>query len=244
MPKTLSKHDPNLLAAVGRLERAQRTNAFILIAFGLLAQAVAVSGEPLHPVAGLPFIAIGVFCWLWGDPALLATAAVLFLFSTVPSIVTRLSLLGPDPIVTLAGLGGWELVIVVGVKVVLAFMSVQQFFMFRLLYGTQRMTSDAANLALIPPMVTNRTDVYARWARSAGGVGAVAALVGFGATFVDPTAFATRVFAELGGALGATALGLGLGAAFSPTDERRAALAGMGFGMASYLLAAFALLRL
>lgn len=244
MPKTLSKNDPHLLTAVGRLERAQRSNAFILIAFGLLTQAVAISSEPLHPVAGLPFIAIGVFCWLWGDPALLATAAVLFLFSVVPSIVTRLSLLGPDPIVALAGIGGWELVIVVGVKVVLAFMSLQQFFMFRLLYGTQRMASDEADLAFIPAMVTNRTDVYARWARIAGSVGAVAALVGFGATFVDPTAFATRVFAELGGALGGTALGLGLGAAFSPTDERRAALVGMGLGLAGYLLAAGALLRL
>lgn len=243
MPKTLSKSDPHLLTAVGRLERAQRTNAFILIAFGLLTQAVAVSGAVLHPVAGLPFIAIGVFCWLWGDPALLATAAVLFAFSILPSVNPALTLLGPDPIVTLTGIAGWELVIVVGVKVILALMSFQQFFMFRLLYGTERMTSDQTNLALIPPMVTNRTDVYARWARAAAVVAAVAAFIGLGAAFVDPIAFATRVFAELGGALGAVAVGLGLGAAFSPTDERSAAVVGMGVGVVSYIVAASVLLR-
>lgn len=244
MPKPLSKTDPHLLTAVGRLERTQRTNAFILIAFGLLTQAVAISGDVLHPVAGLPFIAIGAFCWLWGDPALLATAAVLFAFSILPSVNPALTLLGPDPIVTLTGIAGWELVIVVGVKVVLAFMSFQQFFMFRLLYGTERMTSAEAGLALIPSMVTNRTDVYARWARTAAIVALAATLIALGATFVDPTAFATRGLAELGGALGAVALGLGLGAAFSPTNERRAAVLAMGAGLAGYIVAAFVLLRL
>jgi hypothetical protein len=205
---------------------------------------VAISAERLHPVAGLPFIAIGLFCWLWGDPALLAATAVLFAVSIVPSVNPGLSLLGPDPVVALTGIAGWELVIVVGVKAVLAFMSIQQFFMFRLLYGTERMMSTEANLALIPPMVTNRTDAYARWARAAAIVAAVAAVTGLGATFVDPTAFATRVLAELGGALGAVAVGLGLGAAFSPTDERRAAVVGMGVGLASYIVAAIVLLRL
>jgi hypothetical protein len=40
------------------------------------------------------------------------------------------------------------------------------------------------------------------------------------------------------------AVGLGLGAAFAPTDERRAALAGVGLGLLGYLTAAFVLLRL
>jgi hypothetical protein len=40
------------------------------------------------------------------------------------------------------------------------------------------------------------------------------------------------------------AIGLGLGCAYSPTDERLPALASLGLGLAAYLAAAIVLLRL
>jgi|GEM_PF-1305547 len=240
--KTLPKTDPHLQDAVGRHERTQKTTGWILIAFGLLAQFVGISSPELHPVAGLPFIAIGLFMALWGDPALLAAASMLFALSIIPTLNPALTLPGPDPIVRLTGMNGWELAIVVGVKVVLAYSAVQQFFLFRLLYGTERMTSTEENLALIPPLVTNRTDIYARWARVAGITGGLCAAVALVAGFLQPGALAGRVLAELGSALGGAALGLGFGAAFSPTDERPAALVGMGTGLVGYILAVIALL--
>jgi hypothetical protein len=236
--KTLPANDPKLQDAVGRHKRTQQVNGWILIGYGLLTQVIAVSGEPLHPVAGLPFIAIGFFCLVWGDPALLAATGMLFAFAIVPTVNPAIPLLGPDPIVRMAGLSGWEVAIIVIVKAVLAFTSMQQFFLFRLLYGTERMVSDEPNLALIPPLVTNRTDIYARWSRSAGIAAAALAALTVGFVLVDPQALATRFLAELAGALGATALGLGVGAAFSPTDERPAALLGMGAGAAAYLVTA------
>jgi hypothetical protein len=244
MPKTLSKSDPHLQEAVRRLDRSQKTTGWMMIAYGALTQLVAISIDPLHPVAGLPYIAIGFFCLVWGDPALLAAAAMLFALSIVPSVNPALSLLGPDPVVQLTGIGGWELLIVVGVKALLAFSAIQQFLTFRLLYGTERAVSDEPDLALIPPMVPNRSDRLARWARAAGLAAGLAAALALGFLLADPLAFGTRVAAELDGALGATALGLGLGAAFSPTDERPAALTGAAAGLLSYLVGAFVLLRL
>lgn len=239
--KTLPKTDPHLQEAVGRHERAQKTTGWILMAFGILAQFVGISSPALHPVAGLPFMAIGLFMVVWGDPALLAAAAMLFALSIIPTVNPALTLPGPDPIVQLTGINGWELVIVVGVKAVLAYSAVQQFFQFRLLYGTERMTSTEENLALIPPLVTNRTDVYARWARAAGVIGGLSAAVALAAGLLQPGALAGRVLAELGSALGGVALGLGFGAAFSPTDERPAALVGMGAGLFGYGLAVITL---
>lgn len=240
--KTLSKTDPHLVEAVGRHERAQKTTGWILIAFGLLAQFVGISSPELHPVAGLPFIAIGLFMVLWGDPALLAAAGMLFALSCIPTLNTALTLPGPDPIVQLTQIDSWELVIVVGVKAVMAYSAVQQFFQFRLLYGTERMTSSEENLPIIPPLVINRTDVYARWARVAGVIGAVCAALALAAGFIQPGVLAGRILAELGSALAGVALGLGFGAAFSPTDERPAALVGMGSGLIGYILAVSALL--
>ncbi len=236
--KTLPADDPKLQEAVNRHKRAQQVNGWILIGFGVLTQVVAVSSEPLHPVAGLAFIAIGFFCLAWGDPALLATSAVLFAFAIVPTVNPALTLLGPDPIQRLAGLSGWEVAIIVIVKGVLALTSMQQFLLFRLLYGTERMVSDEPNLNLIPPLVTNRTDIYARWSRTTGIIAALLGGLALGFLAVAPQALATRYAAELAGALGAVALGLGVGAAFSPTDERPAALLGMGTGAAAYLAAA------
>lgn len=244
MPNTLSPTNPHLLEAVQRLNRTQKTTVLILIGYGLFVQVVGFTSDPQHFVGGLPFIAVGFFCFVWGDPALLAAAAVLLAFSLIPGVNPALSVLGPDPVVQLTGVTGLELVIALGVKAVLAFTALQQFLIFRFLYGTERASGFGADLAVIPPMVPNRTDRLARWARSTGLAAAVGAALAIASLLVDPAAVGTRVLPELAGALAVTALGLGLGAAFSPTDERPAALLGLGLGLLSYLAAAFVLLRL
>ena len=222
-----------------RLGRAQATTGWLLIGYGLLTQVVSL-GE--HPVSGLPFIAIGFFCLRWGDPALLAAAAVLLGFSIVPTVAPGISILGPEPVLVLTERLGWlENIALIAAKGFLAYSAINQFFLYRL-YGTERATSEATDLDIIPAMVTNRTDSLARWARSAALIAAGSGLVALGLRAFDPYAFSTRVVTEMCGSLGVVALGLGLGAAFSPTDERRAALLGLGLGFLSYVGAVVILL--
>lgn len=242
MPKTLSTSNPHLKEAVKRFERTQKTTGWILIGYGVLTQWVGISAKPIHPVAGLAFIAAGFFTLVWGDPALLAWSAALFALSVVPSVNPALSVLGPDPLVQLTGLGGLELLIVVAVKALLAFNAMQSFLLNRMLYGTERASSDDPTQAIIPPMVPNRTDRLARWARTTALLGAGLAALAVGLKWVDAGAAGGQVTAELAGALAVSGAGLGLGAAFSPTDERPAALVGLGAGLLAYLAAGFALI--
>src|SRR5436305_14053132 len=95
MPKTLSKKDPNLVEAVNRLKRVQRIWGLFLIGLGVLTE---WAGAADHPVAGLPLIAVGLFAFVWAEPAILAAVAAAMLFSIVPSINPRLTILGPDPL--------------------------------------------------------------------------------------------------------------------------------------------------
>ncbi len=240
-PKTLSPTDPNLLLAVRHLRRSQTTYGWMLIGFGLLTQLVAYAD---HPVAGFPFMALGFFCLRWGDPALLPAVAAAFIAAIAPTLNARLSVFGPDPVVRLTNAGGIEVTALIAIKAILGINAVHQFFQFRLLYGTATATSDEPALAIIPPMIANRSDGIGRWARWVGLAGLTAALFGLAFLLTAPAAAGARVTAEMGGALGVLGLGLGIGAAFSPTSERPAALLGVAAGLPAYLLATTVLLQL
>jgi hypothetical protein len=77
-----------------------------------------------------------------------------------------------------------------------------------------------------------------------GLIALVLALVAVGFSLAAPEAFPTQVMAEAAGTLAVMAIGLGLGSAFSPTDERLPALASLGLGLVGYITAAIVLLRL
>ncbi len=240
MPKTLSKTDPNLLAGVRRLKRAQQVWGALLIGLGLVTELAATSE---HPVAGLPFIAIGLFALRWAEPALLATVATLMAFSIVPTINPRLTILGPDPVTKLAALSFIEQTALVVGKILITLTAANQFLLYRFLYGTERASSDEPDLALIPAMVPNRTDGLARGARWFGLIGAVLSAGGLLFLFVDAAAYQPRILAEMGGSVATAAIGLGVGTAFSPTSERQAALTAVVLGLGAYVAAAAVLLR-
>jgi hypothetical protein len=241
MPRTLSNNDPNLLAAVARLRRVQQVWGALLIALGIVTELAATSN---HPVAGVPFILIGLLALRWADPALLAAIATLMAFSTVPTLNPRLTILGPDPVAAVTTLSVVEQVALVVGKVLVTLTAANQFFLYRFLYGTERATTDDPQPATIPPMVPNRTNALARWARLIAVVGAALAAAGLLLTAVDPSAYLPQVLAETGGSLAVMAVGIGLGSAFSPTDQRPAALTGMAAGLLAYVLAAITLFRL
>jgi hypothetical protein len=241
MPRTLSVKDPNLIAAVARLQRTQQLWGVLMIGLGIVTEFGATSA---HPIAGLAFIAVGLLAFRWAEPALLATIATVIAFSIVPTINPRLTILGPDPLRQIAELSIIELVALVVGKGLIVLTTANQFFVYRFLYGTARASSEDPNLALIPAMVPNRTNGLARSARWMGLISLVLALVGVSFSLVAPDAFQTQILAEAAGTLAVMAIGLGLGCAFSPTDERLPALASLGLGLLGYIVAAIVLLRL
>jgi len=241
MPKTLSKDDPNLLKAVTRLTRGQMLWGWLFIGLGLFTQLAAGTA---HPVSGLPLIAIGVACLRWSDPALIATVAVLMALSILPSLNPRATILGPEPLYRVMDLGLVERGALVFAKLILVYTALQQFLVLRFLYGTEMATSDDPDLPLIPAMIPNNTNRLARWSRILAFAGIVFTIIALLLAIFAPAASFARTLAELGGSLGAVALGLGLGAAFSPTDEREAALWAIALGAVSYIAAAVLVLQL
>jgi hypothetical protein len=241
MPKTISKNDPSLMASVERLRRVQQVWGVLLIGLGVITE---FAGTSAHPVSGLPFVAVGLLALLWREPALLATVAVLMAFAIVPGLNPRITVLGPDPVTTFGALTWLEQAAVVVGKALIVFTATNQFLLYRFLYGTARATAPDSEMDIIPPMVPNRTDGLARAGRLIGLVGAGLALLALLVSFVDPAAYVPQIAAEMGGSLAVMAVGLGFGAAFSPTDERRAALWAMGSGLLGYALCGATLLRL
>ncbi len=243
MPRTLSREHPHLVAAVLRLRRVQQVWGVLLIALGVLTELLAASE---HPVAGLPFIAVGLFALRWAEPALLATVAALVAFSIVPTINPLVTILGPDPLTLMARLSTIELAALVLGKALVTVTAANQFFLYRFLYGTVHATTSEPGLDIIPAMVPNRTDGLARAARWLALSGLAFAATGLLALSVrvDPSLYLPSILSEMGGSLAVVAVGLGLGSAFAPTGERPAALAGVGLGLITYLMAATTLLRL
>ena len=239
MPKTLSRKDPHLVEAVNRLRRIEQIWGGLLIALGGLTEWTSASD---HPVAGLALIIMGLFTFVWGEPALLAAVATLVAFSIVPTINPSLTILGPDPLRLLGTLSTIELIALVVGKILVVLTASSQFFFYRFLYGTARATTDDPDLPIIPEMLPNRTDGLARAARWIGAIGVGLAAAGLLFTFVVARAPLSILLAEMAGSLAVVAVGLGLGCAFSPTDERNAALASVWLGLAAYMLATAALL--
>ncbi len=241
MPRTLSKKDPHLVEAVNRHRRVQQIWGALLVGLGGLTEwAGASAGQ--HPVAGLAMIAIGLFALVWAEPAVLAAVAAVVAFSIVPTINPGLTILGPDPLRQAAALSTVELVALVIGKILIVLTATSQFLFYRFLYGTARATSDEPDLDIIPAMVPNRTDGLARAARWMGLLGLALGAAALLFVFAAPGASLTPLLGEMAGSLGVVAMGLGVGCAFSPTDERGAALASVVLGLVAYAAGAVALL--
>ena len=239
MPKTLSKKDPHLVEAVKRLKRIQQIWGVLLIGLGGLTE---WAGAGDHPASGLPLIAVGLFALAWAEPAVLAAVATVVAFSIVPTINPGITILGPDPLRLALADSTIELVAVVVGKGLIVLTAASQFFFYRFLYGTARATTDDPELAIIPDMVPNRTNGLARAARWIGLIGSALGAAGILFAFAAPGALQVRLFGEMAGSLGVVAIGLGLGCAFSPTDERNAALLGVVLGLIGFAAGAAVLL--
>jgi hypothetical protein len=224
----LSADHPNLQAAAARLRRLQWVWGLLAAALGGIT--LAVGGLPSAAIA-VGWIVLAALLVTRPQPLLLACVAVAFGFSLIFLIPGVGLVLGPDALATLLGGGLAGFIGMALVRLVLMATAWNQLFFYRLLYGTSTILSQG--LPALPEVIANISD-RAAWAARLSG------LIGLVLTF---SAVPLRQSPVLVHALGAAyslsvfAVGLGLGAAFSPTNRRNMALTGVALGMTTLVLA-------
>jgi len=230
LAKTLSTSDPNLVSAVSRLHRTQKVWGGLFLAFALLAYLVSGSR---HPFSGLGWLALGALCFRGPQPLVLMAVAVQMGFSLLLPLPRLELLLGPDPLGSVLEAGTVETIGMLAVRAVLLLTAANQFFFYRLLYGTATASGLDPSLPPIPKMLPNSSDRYAGWARWLGLLSLSACLLGLSLARTPVGAGAL----ELAAVVGVMALGFGMGAALSPTRRRSTALLGAATGIVGFLLA-------
>jgi hypothetical protein len=221
---------PNLVLAVGRLRRLQWIWALL---FAALAGLAIASGDLRSPALPLAWLLVAVLLVSQVQPLFLALVSVAWALSLVFLIPGVQHSLGADPLARLLLPGTLETVILAVVRILLLVTAWNQFLFYRMLYGTEHASGLDESLPKIPSVIRCPSDTVAPWARLIGFVGVLLAILAIplagrlGAANLLGLAYGCAVFA----------VGLGLGAAFTPTGRRSVALTGVGLGSASLILA-------
>ena len=229
MTTELTSEHPNLRQAAVRLRRTLWIWAALAAGMGLLTAAPAGGGE-LVPALG--WLAAAALMLVFAQPVLIALSAVQWALSLVAWIPGVASVTGRDALTTLLQPGAFESAGLAIVRVLLAVTAWNQFLFYRMLYGTGRAAGLDPNLPPIPEVIPNRSNTWALTARTLGAAGFAASVVALALT--TPSRL---LLIQAGLLLASPALGLGLGAAFSPTTRRGAALLGAGLGGVAFVLA-------
>lgn len=229
MSETISSDHPNLKKAADRLRRILRIWGLCFGAYGIFSLTVL---PPSEMAAAFPWLAAGIWLAFSEQPALLALTASLWGVSMTVFIPGVDALLGPDVLAIVLGAGSVEWVALILVRVLLGITTWNQFLFYRMLYGTSRAAGLEPSQPHIPEVIPNRTNRIAWSARLLGSLALIAALVGVP---LYRSGFARLAF-QLGYGLMIFGFGLGLGAAFSPTDRRGAALTGIGLSIVAFMM--------
>lgn len=218
--RPLSSDDPNLRQAALRMRRTLWIWAALAAGMGILSAAPA-GGGTLVPAVG--WLAAAALLAVLPQPALLALNAAIWALSLLAWIPGVGAALGTDPLAVLLQPGTFESLGLAVVRLLLAATAWNQFLFYRMLYGTGRAAGLDASLPPIPEVVRNLSDRLAKAALALGAAALAVASVSWAVTLpLRPTGVRAGVV------LASFALGLGLGAAFSPTQRRAAALLGVG----------------
>jgi hypothetical protein len=226
----LAQDHPKLLLARTRLVHTQRLWALLLGAMGLLSYGLLRFHFPL---AFLPWVVAAVLMAIQPQPIFLALTGMIWGLSLAHLSPGVASLLGPDPLSLLFGNGTLEIIVIVLIRLVIVVTALNQFFMYRMLYGTEDMIGLVSELADIPELVPNRSNSLALLARYLGIISLVGDIL---ASRIMESSLGIQILG-VSVSFGIFAIGLGLGSAFSPTQQRGAALTGVGLGSVAYLLA-------
>jgi hypothetical protein len=226
---------PHLRAARQRLRRTQWTWAILCTTVGGLSLIVALrlGGEIQLIIAAVPWLASGALLGFGSQPAALALVAAQFALSLVLLLPGAAAAFGADPVAAVFGATGVEAAFIGLIRAVLAVTAWSQFHFYRILYGTASSSGLDPRLPAIPEVVPNRSNSFAAASRALGALALLAALSAFGLAGNDLGLYALGA----GHAMSVLAMGLGLGAAFSPTTQRPSALTGIALGGLAFLAA-------
>lgn len=234
MPETLSPEAPNLRLAVGRLRRTLWVWAAMFAALaGLQWFALQRAPDPVALIDALGLMLVALIIALDAQPVYLALVAVVWGTSLVRLVPGVAAVFSPDVLVALVGNSWPEQLAAAIVRLLLMVTAWNQFMLYRLLYGTAQFRGAELQAPLIPEVVPNRAPRLAfagRWLAAAALALALGAI-----PLADPTARGLALHAAL--VLATIALGLGVGAAFSPLPRRAPALQAAVIAAAAYLLA-------
>ncbi|MGH2625944.1 MAG: hypothetical protein ACRDHY_04755 [Anaerolineales bacterium] len=235
MTKALPVDTPNLIGAVTRLRRTLLVWAALMGSMGLLT----LYANPGHPFEALPWLAASALMVFGTQPAYLGLSAFQWgvsLTSFVPGVRYAF---GADPLVAPPDVGPLGVAGLALVRLLFLVTAWNQFLLYRLLYGTQGAAGLDPKLPAIPAMIPNHTDTLALAGRL---LAFLSLAVSLASRFLQPDP-GPLLAIGLARALSILAMGLGLGAAFSPTRRREAALLAVGVGAAG-LLVSLALARI
>jgi hypothetical protein len=198
-----------------------------------LAAAIRLGGQAQLAVAAVPWVVTGGLLALSAQPAALALVSTQLALSLTALLPGAAAAFGPDPLATVFGATGVEAVLIGLIRAVLAVTAWSQFHFYRILYGTASSSGLDPRLPAVPEVVPNRSDAFASASRVLGGSALIVALAALALSGSDASLVA------LGSAHGMSvlAIGMGLGAAFSPTSRRPSALTGIALGGAAFLAA-------
>ena len=234
MPETLSPETPNLRLAIGRLRRTLWVWAAMFAALaGLQWFALQRAPDPVALVDALGLLLLALLIALDPQPVYLALVAVVWGVSLVRLVPGVAAVFGPDVLVALVGESWLEQLAAAIVRVLLMITAWNQFMLYRLLYGSAQFHGADPQAPVIPEVVPNRAPKLAavgRWLAIAALGLALAAI-----PMADPCSRMSALHAAL--VLATFALGLGLGAAFSPLPRRAPALQAAAIAAIAYLLA-------
>jgi hypothetical protein len=227
--RPLSPADPNLRQAAVRMRRTLWIWAALAAGMGVLSASPAGGGALIPALGWLGAAALMV---LLPQPALLALNAALWALSLLAWIPGVGAALGREALTVLLQPGSFEALGLAVVRLLLAATSWNQFLFYRMLYGTGRAAGLDAKLPPIPEVIRNLSDPIALAARALSAAAMAAALASWAVALpLRPSGVQAGVL------LASFALGLGLGAAFSPTRRRGAALIGVGGAVVAMVLA-------
>jgi hypothetical protein len=230
LPEPIQTDHPNLQLASKRLRRMLRFWALLFAAMGLVSW---VALRASHPLTVAQWMISALLFALVTQPALLVLAAAIWGISITSLIPGAALLLGPDPLGILFASGVFETIVLIFVRIVFAVMAMNQFLFYRMLYGTERMTGLDESLPDIPEVIPNRSNLLAQISVALALLGIMLIIIGW--TLLTGS-FAMRLL-HAAAITASFAVGLGLGAAFSPTDKRGAALTAVFLGAFTFLLA-------
>lgn len=235
LPAPLPTDHPHLSAARLRLRRTQWAWAALCAAVGGLSLIVALrlGGQTPLIIAAVPWLTSGALLAFSSQPAALALVAAQFALSLVLLLPGAAAAFGPDPVAAVFGASGVEAALIGLIRAVLAVTAWSQFHFYRILYGTASSSGLDPRLPAIPEVVPNRSNAFGSASRTLGAVALLIALAAFGLAGNDLGLYALGA----GHATSVLAIGLGLGAAFSPTTQRTSALTGIALGGAAFLAA-------